>query len=167
MGPGTVGAVMSRRPMAGQPNPGRGGDGRRRMWSESPIARVGVRKVRAAGALPVPTGCFSAYSLTPSAAEFTIATATASVLGSFLLDAGDLVFDTTPAGLEVRILSADNVDAEAVGAVPSDWESVTDIDHFSIDWNWAQGEIANVVIELRWTGVALITHFCPTVVDET
>lgn len=35
--------------MRGQPNPGRGGDGRRRLWSESPIARVGVRKVRAAG----------------------------------------------------------------------------------------------------------------------
>lgn len=37
---------MSLRPMRGQPNPGRAGDGRRHRYSESPIPRVATRRVK-------------------------------------------------------------------------------------------------------------------------
>lgn len=43
---------MSRRPWEARPQPGRGGDGWRRRWSESPIPRAATRRVRMAGAPP-------------------------------------------------------------------------------------------------------------------
>lgn len=41
---------MTLRPLGGQPNPGRGGEGRRRRYSESAIPRRGIRRVRGVGA---------------------------------------------------------------------------------------------------------------------
>lgn len=43
---------MSARAGRGAPNPGRGGDGRRLRWSESPVPRVGKRRIRRLGAEP-------------------------------------------------------------------------------------------------------------------
>lgn len=121
--------------MRGQPNPGRGGDGRRRLWSESPIARVGVRRVRALGAPPADPG--------PDPATFVIwAPGISAGVGEPPSD--DLYMTAYPIAGDSTALNVVTVAGYGWGTVtlPSDWTLLDEGPTGDLEWftAWKRGD---------------------------
>lgn len=173
---------MSRRPMRGQPNPGRGGDGRRRLYSESPIARVGVRKVRAAAAAPplpcaelsLPAGdAWGRVTFTSTGATFDYAGTGGGFDASSFNYAIGVGFDLTATGdvdIRAKVFGSDDdggVGTTGIGAW-SDWATITGPSMAGdavIPTGGTPAWSINLItgIELEWDTAGAFTAVCPYV----
>lgn len=162
---------MSLRPAAGRANPGRGGDGRRRRWSESPIPRAATRRVRMAGNVGTTTLCASEEWVLTSSGD-TFAVFTGSLLG-FVSCAVSVSYDCTYSG-DVDVWVADvTVSGGATDLTPTTAGTVSgpelagSMTFYSSPPAAVSGSGNITMIRIEWDIANAFTGLCAVAIDYT
>lgn len=140
-----------------------------RVASAQPVRRLGNISAQVDPeevVVPEPGGCWEEFTQSANEASFTTGPHYVGVYGQFFFEVGDITFDGTPTDPEIRVLSATDVDSGVLDPLPGSWQAVNLAAQFTyFGWGWASGSVTDVVFEVRWTGTAQVSSFCPQVSD--
>lgn len=160
---------MTLRPYGGQPNPGRGGEGRRLRWSESAIPRRATRRVRGVGVPPPPEPLCTNETWVLSSSTPTSATYVGSL--SFVSCGIAVTYDCVATGAVNLWVEDVIVSGGATDATPTDPYEITGPDlggfvTFYFDPPGAVGGSGTITgITLNWDVADAFSTLCATAIN--